>query len=84
MLNDDKEITCRSYQKIGVGETCQYNKPSGAYHKVILDGAIEHELPSSYIQKLISIQHNGIFDIPMLRNIENNEKEEREPEPVLE
>jgi len=28
-------------------------------------------------------EHNGIFDIPMLRNIENNEKEEREPEPVL-
>ena len=62
---------------------CHYNKPSGAYHKVILDGAIEHELPSSYIQKLKDTEHNGIFDIPMLRNIENNEKEEREPEPVL-
>ena len=83
MLNDDKEVTCRSYQKIGVRETCQYNKPSGAYHKVILDGAVEHGLPSSYIQKLESIENNGIFDIPMLQNIENNEKEEREPEPVL-
>ena len=26
------------------------------------------------------MEHNGIVDIPMLRNISNNEKEEREPD----
>ena len=47
---------------------------------MIIDGAVEHTFPAQYIAKLRGIKNNGIFDIPMLKNIENNEKERDEPE----
>ena len=47
---------------------------------VIIDGAIEHNFPEKYIAKLRGIKHNGILDIPMLKNIEENRKEADEPD----
>ena len=47
---------------------------------VIISGAKEHSFPESYISELESIEHNGIFDIPMLKNIEEGRKEEDEPD----
>merc|ERR1739838_139922 len=77
---DGQSVKCRTYQKTGVGSSCNYNKPSGAYHNVIVEGAIEHNLPLPYIDRLRAIEHNGIVDIAMIKNIANNKKEEREPE----
>ena len=37
---DGERVKCRTYQKTGVGETCHYNKPSGAYHNVIVQGTV--------------------------------------------
>ena len=34
-------------------------RPSMLYHKVILEGAMEHSLPSTYMEKLHRIEHNG-------------------------
>ena len=33
--------------------------PSGAYKNVMVKGAIEHELPVKYIEKLMQIVDNG-------------------------
>ena len=33
--------------------------PSGAYKNVIVKGAIEHQLPDKYIEKLRQIKDNG-------------------------
>lgn len=46
----------------------------------MLKGAIEHNLPLPYIDRLRAIEHNGIVDIAMIKNIANNQKEEREPD----
>ena len=34
----------------------------------------------AYIERLKAIENNGIVDIDMLKNIANNEKEDREPD----
>ena len=47
---------------------------------VIISGAKEHSFPDFYIAKLEAIENNGIFDIPMLKNIEEGRKEDDEPD----
>ena len=42
-----------------------------------------HSLPDEYVAKLKAIETNGIFDVEMLKNIEKNKKEAREPEPIV-
>jgi len=85
-LNDDSNVTCRSYRKLGVDDVIDgkapipEDLPSHAYLSVIIDGAIEHNFPEKYIAKLNGIKHNGIMDIPMMKNIEENRKEADEPE----
>jgi hypothetical protein len=79
-LNGVTSIKCRSYQRIGVPEIHPFAVPSLAYLSVILDGAIEHNFPTKYIEELKAISNNGIFDIPMLKNIESNKKEVDEPD----
>ena len=44
--------------------------PSGAYKKVIVEGAIEHELPAEYIGMLMQIKDNGYIGQVDLHNSE--------------
>ena len=44
--------------------------PSGAYKKVIIEGAIEHELPAEYIEMLRQIKDNGYVGHVDLHNSE--------------
>ena len=44
--------------------------PSGAYKKVIVEGAIEHELPPEYIEMLTQIKDNGYDGHVNLHNSE--------------
>ena len=44
--------------------------PSGAYKKVIVEGAIEHELPAEYIEMLRQIKDNGYVGHVDLHNSE--------------
>lgn len=60
-----KEIKCRSYQLVFNPETPidpvnreETRKPSKTYLNVIINGAIESELPFSYVEFLKTFQHN--------------------------
>ena len=44
--------------------------PSGAYKKVIVEGAIEHKLPAKYIEMLRQTKDNGYVGHVNLRNSE--------------
>ena len=44
--------------------------PSGAYKNVIVKGAIEHQLPDKYIEKLRQIKDNGYIGQVDLHNSE--------------
>ena len=44
--------------------------PSGVYKKVIVEGAIEHELPAEYIEMLRQIKDNGYVGHVDLHNSE--------------
>lgn len=50
-------IGCRTYSLLKRGS--QDRRPSPQYLDVIIRGAIEHNLPSEYIDKLKRIEHNG-------------------------
>ena len=61
MMSNKQMITANTYQlkdeHLNEGEI--ENLPSPMYKKVILSGAIEHDLPGDYIQFLKSIPDNG-------------------------
>ena len=50
-------INCRTYQYSNVNRALSY--PSPHYKRVILLGAIEHFLPSDYVEWLDKIPTNG-------------------------
>ncbi|CAG5090698.1 Oidioi.mRNA.OKI2018_I69.PAR.g12690.t1.cds [Oikopleura dioica] len=79
--SDGKNYLCRTYYKKDVAEgRTKQDPPSKAYVSVIISGAKEHKFPEPYISQLETIEHNGIFDIPMLKNIEEGRKEDDEPD----
>ncbi|GMR39645.1 hypothetical protein PMAYCL1PPCAC_09840, partial [Pristionchus mayeri] len=51
------EIVCRTYQMRDADGN--ENKPSPHYKLVIVNGAIEHELPPAYVDRLKSVKDNG-------------------------
>ena len=57
MLASNEAISCRTY--IYQVPSRKYAPPSPHYKHVIVSGAIEHELPAAYIEKLQAIPHNG-------------------------
>ena len=52
-----RKVICRTYQMSNPNKVRQ--NPSPHYKHVIVSGAIEHELPESYIEKLKQIPDNG-------------------------
>merc|ERR1712110_406865 len=61
LLSNNAKLTCRSYQKISMPDLqSPQNPPSVAYKTVIVDGAIENDLPADYISYLKNLTDNGI------------------------
>ena len=92
--SNGKEYLCRTYWKRDVADgkrefelaskvfkiTFSQFAIFKAYVSVIISGAKEHKFPDSYVAQLEAIEHNGIYDIPMLTNISKGTKEADEPE----
>jgi len=82
--SDGKEYLCRTYWKRDIADQSdrmrELELPSKAYVSVIISGAKEHKFPDSYLEKLEAIEHNGIYDIPMMTNISKGTKEADEPD----
>ncbi|TPP62555.1 hypothetical protein FGIG_05750 [Fasciola gigantica] len=55
--SEKKNVPCRTYRANAVGR----GLPSPYYLDVIIRGAIQCSIPSSYINKLRSIRHNDYF-----------------------
>ncbi|TGZ67921.1 hypothetical protein CRM22_004523 [Opisthorchis felineus] len=53
-----KYLTCRSYATV----SHQVGRPSPHYLDIILRGAIQCNLPGTYIDQLRNIEHNAVFD----------------------
>ena len=73
-VGSDEIIDCVSYQLLPERHLSSGSKtlPSVVYKDVIIRGAIEHNMPSDYIEKLKNIQDNGYdgkvdINLPLLR-----------------
>jgi len=69
-----RKVVCRTYQLSNPNRTRQ--NPSPHYKHVIVSGAIEHELPESYVEKLKKIPDNGYkgkveLDLSVLHELNN-------------
>ncbi|OON16465.1 AIG2-like family protein [Opisthorchis viverrini] len=53
-----KHLTCRSYATV----SHQVGRPSPHYLDIILRGAIQCNLPGTYIEQLRNIEHTAVFD----------------------
>ncbi|KAI6242971.1 Gamma-glutamylcyclotransferase [Aphelenchoides fujianensis] len=73
----DEAVLCRTYQYSNPNR--QRSPPSPHYKHVIVSGAIEHELPASYVEKLKAIPDNGysgkvVLDLKVLKELNAGEQ----------
>lgn len=73
-LIDGRVLSCRVYQRtVDPPNDCNYllDKPSCIYLNTIIEGAKESKLPLHYLEKLLSIPHNGNDGVTEMGNILN-------------
>ena len=76
LVENGQKITCRSYQKLSMPDLeSPQNPPSIAYKTIIVDGAVENNLPPDYINYLRNLTDNGvpIDQVPLYNCIKNPE-----------